>query len=170
MIEQSCAFTGHRPTRFTFAYDEADPRCVALKAKLAEEIEKMIKEGVNRFYSGMALGVDQWAAQAVLNLKASYSNIQLIAVLPCENQSNRWSSEQQTDYSAILEKCGEIQTIGKHYTPQRMFQRNRRLVDQARHLIAVYDGKPGGGTAYTVNYALRKGRKVTVIDNQIYHQ
>ena len=41
MIEQSCAFTGHRPTRFTFAYNENDPRCVALKAKLAEEIEKL---------------------------------------------------------------------------------------------------------------------------------
>ena len=33
---KSCAFTGHRPQKFPWRYDETDRRCVALKAKLTE--------------------------------------------------------------------------------------------------------------------------------------
>lgn len=31
---QSCAFTGHRPHKFPWRYNEADERCMALKAAL----------------------------------------------------------------------------------------------------------------------------------------
>jgi len=34
-----------------------------------------------------------------------------------------------------------------------MFERNRYLVNNAEHLLAVYDDSPNGGTAYTVNFA-----------------
>lgn len=167
MIDHACAFTGHRPTKFSFAYNESDYRCVRLKEELAEKIEEMVKAGVCQFYSGMALGVDQWAAEAVLSLKTAHPHIRLIAVLPCESQPNRWTADQQAHYRAILKECDEIQIIGKNYTRQCMFQRNRSLVDQADHLIAVYDGKSGGGTAYTVSYAIKKGRRVTIISPQL---
>jgi uncharacterized phage-like protein YoqJ len=44
-----------------------------------------------------------------------------------------------------------------------MFERNRRLVDSAEHLLAVYDGGAHGGTAYTVKYAKQKSRQITII-------
>ena len=31
----SCAFTGHRPHKFPWKDNEADPRCIALKETLA---------------------------------------------------------------------------------------------------------------------------------------
>ena len=53
MIENRCAFTGHRPKKFSWGYNEADARCVALKKALAAEIAKLVDTGYTRFYSGM---------------------------------------------------------------------------------------------------------------------
>jgi len=56
MRETTCAFTGHRPHKFPWKYDEADPRCIALKAVLAEQVAKLVNMGVTDFFSGMADG------------------------------------------------------------------------------------------------------------------
>ena len=32
MLDKSCSFTGHRPHKFPWKYDEANSRCVSLKA------------------------------------------------------------------------------------------------------------------------------------------
>jgi len=58
MIEKACAFTGHRPYKFPWKYDETDSRCVALKAVLAEQIAALAEVGVTDFLSGMAEAVD----------------------------------------------------------------------------------------------------------------
>ena len=38
MVGTTCAFTGHRPHKFPWKDNEADPRCIALKETLAEQI------------------------------------------------------------------------------------------------------------------------------------
>jgi len=42
VLENCCAFTGHRPRKFPWKYDEADSRCVALKTALAEQIAALL--------------------------------------------------------------------------------------------------------------------------------
>ncbi|MDO4549571.1 MAG: putative molybdenum carrier protein [Clostridia bacterium] len=42
--------------------------------------------------------------------------------------------------------------------------RNRYMVDNSDALMAVWDGKPTGGTAYTVNYAHSQGKQVIIIN------
>ena len=36
LMNKACAFTGHRPSKLPWRYDETDSRCVALRAMLAE--------------------------------------------------------------------------------------------------------------------------------------
>ncbi len=64
MERKSCAFTGHRPNSFPWGYNEADKNCQELKAILNAQIVRMVEAGVTDFLSGMALGVDTWAAQS----------------------------------------------------------------------------------------------------------
>ena len=92
------------------------------------------------FLTGMAQGVDQWAAEIVLAMKRSYPHIQLIAVLPCETQANKWSQEQRERYFNTLAVCDDVITLNARYTPQCMLERNRYMVDHAGYLLAVYDG------------------------------
>ena len=71
--ECTCAFTGHRPQNLPFRFYESDERCVALKSKLRECIIKLIEqENVRHFITGMAIGVDMYAAEIVLQLKEIY--------------------------------------------------------------------------------------------------
>ena len=58
MIERCCAFTGHRPRKFPWGYNEMDTRRVALKQTLTREIVKLIEAGYTDFLSGMAEGAD----------------------------------------------------------------------------------------------------------------
>jgi len=95
MIRNTCAFTGHRPHKFPWKTNEADPRCVALKAVLVEQIRKLVAAGATDFYSGMADGSDVWLSQIVLNLRKKNPALKLHCFLPCEGQADKWSSSAQ---------------------------------------------------------------------------
>lgn len=68
---KTCAFTGHRPQSLPFGFDESDKRCTSLKSVMRDQIVALIEnEGVTHFITGMALGVDMYAAEIVLDLKS----------------------------------------------------------------------------------------------------
>lgn len=169
MTEQpsSCAFTGHRPGRFSFEYDESDRRCQIFKKTLRGQILQLVELGISSFYTGMAMGVDQWAASEVLVAKEIHPHVRLIAVRPCETQAYRWSKAQKKQYSDILSSCDEVITLNTYYTPYCMFERNRYLVDHADYVLAVFDGESKGGTAYTLQYARQRNKKIIVIHPEL---
>ena len=113
MIERCCAFTGHRPSKFVWGYNEADARCVALKTALTEQIAKLADAGYTDFFSGMAEGTDTWAALAVLALKKENPALKLHCVLPCEGQADRWSDSARELYYSILEQADEVVYVSR---------------------------------------------------------
>ena len=79
---KTCAFTGHRPQSLPFGFDESDKRCTSLKSVMRDQIVALIEnEGVTHFITGMALGVDMYAAEIVLDLKSKYPHITLESAL-----------------------------------------------------------------------------------------
>ena len=163
MNTKTCAFTGHRPQSLPFGFNESDERCVALKQKLRNEIITLIEEnGVTHFISGMAIGVDMYAAEIVLGLKAKY-NITLECAIPCETQAEKWSEPLRNRYFEIASKCDKETLLQQRYTPDCMHKRNRYMVDQADFIIAVWDGRVSG-TSKTVRYAQHQGKPIRVIN------
>ena len=65
----SCCFTGHRPEKLPWRYDEADPRCLSLKQRIAAAVEAAYEEGHRHFLCGMALGCDLYFCETVLALR-----------------------------------------------------------------------------------------------------
>lgn len=164
MIERCCAFTGHRPKKLPWGYDEADSGCVALKQALAEQIAGLVAAGYTDFFSGMAEGVDTWAALAVLALKKENPTLKLHSVLPCEGQADGWSALAQELYHSILEQADDVVYVRREHSKGCMLERNRYLVDHAACLLAVYNGERRGGTAMTVRYAQKLGRAIIIVD------
>lgn len=164
MERKSCAFTGHRPKKFPWGYDETDFRCVALKKELTAQIKKLVDAGYTDFFSGMAQGADTWAALAVLALKRENPALKLHCILPCEGQADQWSASARALYSSILEQADEIVYVSQAYSKGCMLKRNRYLVDHTACLLAVYNGEQRGGTAMTVRYARKMGRKLVLLD------
>ncbi|MCK9479265.1 MAG: DUF1273 domain-containing protein [Firmicutes bacterium] len=161
---KTCCFTGHRPQNFRFKFDETHSDCIRIKHILKKCINRLITEyGVTHFISGMALGVDIWAAEIVLSLKEDFPYITLESALPCETQAVKWNQDSRERYYYILAKCDKESLLQKQYTPTCMQDRNKYMVDNSNYVIAVWNGS-GSGTGSTVKYALSEGKTVICID------
>ena len=162
---KTCAFTGHRPQKLKYLVNKDDERFAILKRQITEVSIHVIENyQVNRFLSGMALGVDMLAAEVILKLRKVYPDISLECVLPCENQAKKWLQKERERYESILSHCDKVTTLQKMYTDDCMINRNRYMIDHADVLVAVWNQQIGGGTGYTVKYAQSLGVPVIVID------
>ena len=99
----------------------------------------------------------------MLELKEKYPHITLECAIPCETQANRWSEGWRNRYFDIIYRSDDAQTLQTHYTSDCMMMRNKYMVDNSDVVIAVWNGKKSG-TGNTVDYALKNGKKVIIID------
>lgn len=160
--QKTCCFTGNRPQKLPWGFNEKNPNCVIIKNKLAEEIEKALKLGYRHFISGMALGIDQFAFEIVMKKKKQYPDIFLEAAIPCEGQECKWSVSQKKVYNSMLDRSDKITIISPTYTMNCMMDRNKYMVDKSSLVIAVYNDTPGG-TMKTIKYAQSKNVQTVII-------
>ena len=158
----TCCFSGYRPHKLPWGANEADPRCVGLKATIRDAVFSAYESGMRRFICGMALGCDTFFCEAVLELKEVYPDAVLEAALPCEGQADGWSARDRERYLSLLERCDAETVISPEYTPYCMMARNRYMINSSSLLISVYDGSYGG-TMQTVNYASKEGLRMVLI-------
>ena len=161
---KTCCFTGHRPQKL--GYGENSIQCDELKNRLEEPIIELIeKEGVTHFISGVALGVDTYAANIVLKLKSNYPMITLECAIPCETQAVKWNERDRDIYYDLLSKSDKETLLQQKYTSDCMQKRNEYMVDNSNYVIAVWNGKPSG-TGNTVKYAMKNNKMVLLVDPQ----
>ncbi len=153
MKEKTCCFTGHR--------DITENEDI-LKEKIKVEIRKLINRGVIYFGCGGARGFDTIAAQAVLQLKEKYPYIKLILILPCNNHTKEWSEHDKIRYAMTEQGADKIKILSPYYHKGCMHIRNRYMIDNSSYCIC-YLRRRGGGTAYTVDYALSKNRNIVYL-------
>ena len=161
--ETTCCFTGHRPGKLPWGGDEADPRCTALKKRLAAEVLSAYDRGYRHFICGMAQGCDLYFCEEVLTLREFHPDVTLEAAIPCESQADRWPERDRSRYRLLLEQCDFETMVQHHYDRGCMQRRNRYMVDRSGLLIAVYDGQ-AGGTMQTIAYAIRKKLDTVIIE------
>ena len=157
----ACCFTGHRPGKLPWRYDEGDPRCLALKRRIADAVEAAYQEGFRHFLCGMALGCDLYFCECVLQLRQDHPDVTVEAAVPCPTQADAWPPDQRRRYARLVAACDYETLVSQRYGPACMQRRDRYMVDHASLLIAAFDGSPGG-TRYTVEYAMRRG--VEIVD------
>ena len=149
-------FTGHRPEKLT--RDEK-----SVMKELEEEIRKAIAEGLNVFITGMARGVDIWAAQIVLMLRDEGLDVRLVCACPYEGFERKWSQEWQKAYQEILATADFVKYICNGYSLGCFQTRNEWMVNHSARVIAVYNGE-NGGTKNTMDYATKVGVPVVRIE------
>lgn len=150
-----CCFTGHRPEKLSM------PEAMVVAA-LQKEIRQAIADGFNVFLSGMARGVDLWAAEAVLRFRNANRSVKLICASPYPGFEERWSRAWQGRYRQVMVRADLVRFISPGYHPACFQQRNEWMVDHAARVIAVWNGQPSG-TKNTIDYAARQGIPIITI-------
>lgn len=150
--------TGHRPHKLG-GYNPISNRSAWIKF----EMEKFFKQkNVERINTGMALGIDQCAAEVALNV-----GIKITALIPCKDQERLWPEESRLRYQQLLEKIalnGEVVYVSlEPYSEGCMHRRNKEIVERSTEMLAVWDGTRGG-TRDCVRLALNSSLRVTVLD------
>lgn len=149
------AFTGHRPDKLG-GYKLPNDTYI----KVCRDIDWLLKElNPEKVISGMALGVDQWAANIAYKL-----GIPFVAAIPFEGQELAWPEASQKTYRILRKLASEEVIVSSGgYSADKMQIRNIWMVDNCDSLIAVWDGSKGG-TGNCVEYAKSVDRKIYQID------
>ncbi len=115
-------------------------------------ITMAVNLGVTHFLCGMALGVDQDAAQVLISRGLKWT-----AVIPCADQDKLWKPRQRSHYKKLLEKATKQVILYPEYSSGVMHARNLWMVKHADICLALLNDDPhkvGGGTATTVQMAI----------------
>jgi uncharacterized phage-like protein YoqJ len=161
-IFETACFTGYRPEKLPWGYDETDEAAQRLKLRLADVCALLYDGGIRRYLCGMARGADTYFAEELLKLKAQYPDVSVEAAIPCPQQSDRWPAGDRERYLSILRQCDEITVVSREYTKWCMLERNKYMVNLSSVLVAVFDGQPGG-TKFTRDYAEKRGLEIVDI-------
>ena len=163
-IRPACCFAGPRPQSLPLGFDEENAGCLRLKQVLKEQAVYLIEAlGVTHFISGVDLGVGQFAAEIVLDLKRDYPEITLECVIPCEDQAAKWTIAQRDRYFSIVERCDKETLLQRHYTKDCIKKKKEYMVKQSNYVLAVWNGKPGGA-GNILSFARTLGKTVILID------
>ena len=142
------AITGHRPER--------------IKGQ-EKRIKEWVREQLNEFRDldpmlicGMAQGVDQ-----IAGINAVGMGIPLSCYFAYKHDLH--------PVEQILVDCAvEVRYVSEEYQKNVFLTRDRRMVDDCDVLLVVWDGIKSGGTYYTYQYALEKGKEIRILrlDNE----
>ena len=110
--------------------------------------------GIRNFISGFAIGFDMMAAEVVVSLKHTYSDIILTAAVPFKGQAARFGFYDRKRYDRLLEVADEVIVLSERYYPRCFLDRDEFMVNNSSLLIGYYDGREKGGTFYTIRKAM----------------
>lgn len=161
----SVSFTGHRYIK----------EYKVVKNYLENYLRKLITDNKDKeivFYSGAAKGFDQIAFFAInmikkeIKQKGENINIKNIVASPIKNFSvpNYGILKKLADEFIIVE---ELENYKTDNFMEKFQKRNEFMVDNSTLLISFYDGRQGGGTLNTVNYAKKNNREIIYLKEMI---
>ena len=103
-----CAFTGYRPMKMPFGYDEECPLALDFKHRLHDTIEMLILQGYRHMISGGAQGMDIMAAEAVLDLQKVYPDMTLEIAVPYEAQAAKWAAGYRARWQECIDRADVV--------------------------------------------------------------
>lgn len=150
------AITGHRPPKVG-GYRTPHAHSEAIKAAALVWFREV---HADRVLVGMALGTDQWVAEACYE-----ASIPFIACIPFPGFSSRWPERSRRDYDRLLNRAEQVVVVNQteSYHPGLLQARNVFMVNNCDHLGAIWNGDPNGGTWNCIRYANQARKPFTRI-------
>jgi uncharacterized phage-like protein YoqJ len=160
-MKLNVAFTGHRLNKV--GGHEFSIKNMMLKILLALWDLPGAGDLSLNIITGMAVGVDMWAAQCAVHLRDIRGlDATLEAFLPfqAEMQTRKWRKAERDEHGQLLRRAERVFEVSKldmdasYLRASEAYQeRNMAMVDACDFLFAIWDGSLGG-TRNCVTYGL----------------
>lgn len=152
----SIGLTGHRPPRLGYETDiSKDKRWYPIIDWIKEKLKECSATDV---WCGMAVGSDMALAQAALELKDEGEDITIHCVYPCEHYNDfRMFMEP---FRRLRDEVTDHRCLNQKWSQTAEDDRDQYIVEKSDILLAIWDGKEGGGTYSTIQRAKEKDIEV----------
>lgn len=155
----TACFTGHRPKNIPL--DLSDPYnrdslidAIYQRTCIAYDL------GYRIFITGMAEGIDAYAAFAVGKLKEDHDDVRLVAAIPFRERIDIIRRNRFLNRAYNL--CDETIIVSENFHNGVFHIRDRYMVDNSSMIIAAV-GKVEGGTGYTLQYAIKQSLNADIL-------
>ena len=160
---KTVCFSGHRPEKLPDGGNDHSQVIRTIKSILYKEILDSIDNGCTTFVTGLARGVDLWAGEMIMELKAQGMPLKLVAAAPYKAHGSSFKGRDRFILGNIFLKADEVIYVCENYSRDCMRLRNEYMVDRSDKLIAVVSDYRSG-TGQTIRYAERRKLEIKIID------
>ena len=112
----TCCFSGYRIEKMPFRNEDC-PAARELFAALDAAVAEAAADGYTRFLSGMSIGFDLWAAEAVLRARAALP-VQLLCAVPFDGQADRFPLEWKRRFNRCLLAADKVYALSRGALPR----------------------------------------------------
>ncbi|MBQ9045521.1 MAG: DUF1273 family protein [Oscillospiraceae bacterium] len=160
-----CAVISAPPLSFPWGYDEEADGCGLLKLRMLQEMSHLATEGVTGFCIPLDSGVCLYAAEIVIGLQETNPSLELVCIVPYEEQATKWTPELRERYFNVLAKCTSSILISTNYTADCEYEAVLEAVDQSDALLSVQYAEHEIDPAFVVavHYAVRRGKEIHAV-------
>lgn len=132
------------------------------RAELSAAIATAVNRGVTEFSMQLNGGTEIMAAELVLELKQRKPNIRLVIYVAYQQMLE--SPKLKKSVKRILEQCDQTVIAADTFYPNVFLNCVRVMMRDCGELIALYDGRNSGNTAFAMRYCHFLGIPVLPID------
>jgi uncharacterized phage-like protein YoqJ len=153
--------TGYKATELGI-FSLKHPGIAIIKKAIKKQILSLIDDGLEWVIVSGQWGVEVWAAEVVIELKQSYSNLQLAVITPFLEQEENWNEEKKEIYTSVLQNADYVNSVSKKkYEGGWQFkEKNKFLLRNTDGMVLVYDEENPGSPRFMKELAARRGLEV----------
>lgn len=150
--------TGYRSFELN-VFNDKDPKITVIKYALKNYlVEKLENAELDWIITGANLGVEQWTAEVMMELRKEY-NIRFSVMIPYANFAERWNENNQAKFLNIKEGADFFaSTSNSPYTsPMQLKNYQNFIVNHTDRALMIYDPEHPGKPKY--DYQLIKDQQ-----------
>ncbi len=149
--------TGYRAHELGI-YNQKHPGIPYIRQAIANRLIPLAEEGLEWVITPGQYGVDLWACEAVIDLKAQYPDLQLAVITAYSNQEETWKEERQAYYAGVLKHVDYYEAVSHQpYAGTWQFRaRDELLLRKTDGILLVYDEEAGAGSPRFIKEQARR--------------
>lgn len=132
-----------------------------IRKAIESKLIPLLEEGLEWVITPGQYGVDLWACESVIALKADYPRLKLSILTAFEGQEEKWSEDKQEYYRGILQHTDYYGAVSKqpYSGPWQFAARDELLLRKTDGILLVYDEDAGDASPrFMKEKAQRKSR------------